>query len=86
MLSPVTNAFEIILEHCDANLGNYLVENKWNRYMLKTIIRYAIFHYQPTNDKNEQTRMYKKCSHIILQKQLLHGIVRMTGYVCIIII
>ncbi|RIA96920.1 hypothetical protein C1645_753786 [Glomus cerebriforme] len=76
MLSPVTNAFEIMIEQCDANLGNYLVENRWNCYMLKTIIQYVLFHCQKAG---EEIHICKNCSRIILQERL-HGLVRMTEY------
>ncbi|GBC10209.1 hypothetical protein RclHR1_09440004 [Rhizophagus clarus] len=71
MLSPVTNAFEIMIKQCDANLGNYLVENRWNYYMLKIIIQYVIFHCQKTDHI---------CKNCILHQQLLRGLVRMIKY------
>ncbi|PKY23481.1 hypothetical protein RhiirB3_437702 [Rhizophagus irregularis] len=69
MLSPVTNAFEIMIEQC-----NYLAENRWNCYMLKTIIQYVIFHCQKVD------HICKNCSHVIFHQQLLRGLVRMTKY------
>ena len=50
--------------------------------MLKTIIRYAMFHYQKADSADCINENIQNCSHIILQKRLLHGLVRMTDYVC----
>ena len=49
--------------------------------MLKTIIRYAIFHYQKEDSKNGKNDNLSHITPIISQKHLLHALVHMTDYV-----
>ncbi|CAG8708735.1 11148_t:CDS:10, partial [Racocetra persica] len=76
MLLPIANAFEIMFKQSEADLGYYLIENKWNLFMLKIIVRYAQYHYEnSTNDiKPESNLCSKHCSHSVMRVQLLRGI------------
>ncbi|RIB28782.1 hypothetical protein C2G38_2137173 [Gigaspora rosea] len=82
MLSPIANAFEIMFKQSDADLGHYLIENKWNLFMLKTIVRYVQCHYTNSiNDtKFEPNICSKYCSHFMLRTHLLRGIMCITQY------